>query len=209
MAKKKKNDPTRVTTGKVRFSLPHLLKPKRFEDGEKANFMVTVLVPKSDTETVGKLKKAMLLAKKETFGEKTPRKFIQPLMNGKNFAEDHDLDVSKYKDYIVFRAKSSSEWPPMVVGPNPKQKITDESMIYSGCNGRIVVKASGYDNASKGVGFYMSLVQILPGGERLIAGMDPEDFFDTEEDFDLEDEIDDDDAELDLDEDGDEDLDFG
>jgi hypothetical protein len=81
-------------------------------------------------------------------------------------------------------------------------------MIYSGCNGRIVVKASGYDTVSKGVGFYMSLVQILPGGERLIAGMDPEDFFDTEEDFDLEDEIDDD-AELDLDEDGDEDLDFG
>lgn len=214
-ARRKKKDPRQVATGLVRLSLPNILKPIKFDDDDKPEYMTTVLVPKADKETRIKLRNAIKLAEKETFPKGRPKKFIYPLVDGKRFAQDKELEVDKYKDYEVFKAKSREEWPPVVVGPNPKNRFTmdDAHKVYSGCNAKILVRATGYDNKSKGVGLYMSMVQILPGGEKLIATLDPDEVFDVEEDFnELEDEFDGDDLDEledeDLDEDEDDDLSF-
>ena len=50
---------TKVITGKVRFSYVSIFEPKESNDGGDPKYSVTLLIPKSDTETLNKIKEAM------------------------------------------------------------------------------------------------------------------------------------------------------
>ena len=47
---------TNVTTGEVRFSFVHLFKPYAFQLGQEEKYSCTVLVPKTDTDTMARIK---------------------------------------------------------------------------------------------------------------------------------------------------------
>lgn len=188
-----------VTTDVVRLNFPSLLTPKRFKKDEKAQYQAFVMVPKKDAKTVKALKLACKMAEKETFPRGRPKgKFIFPLMAGNRYAKDRGYEVNDFSDYIIF--KSKSDFPVIVVGPDGKTELkegADDKYIYSGCNARVVVTCKGYDDISKGIGFYLNMVQVLAGGDSLVSRPDPEDFFDEEADF----------GEDDSDEDSEEDFD--
>lgn len=57
------NDLTRVTTGEVRLSYVHLFKPYANEPGQEEKYSVTVLVPKTDVNTMARINAAIEAAK--------------------------------------------------------------------------------------------------------------------------------------------------
>ena len=59
-----------VTTGKVRLSYVHLFKPYAYQPGQEEKYQVTVLVPKSDTDTMGRINAAIEAAKQRGISEK-------------------------------------------------------------------------------------------------------------------------------------------
>ena len=54
---------TKVITGKVRFSYVNIFEPKEDNNGGNPKYSVTLLIPKSDTTTLGKIKDAMAEAR--------------------------------------------------------------------------------------------------------------------------------------------------
>ena len=63
-------NPTNVTTGKVRFSFVNIFQPKAFQEGGEPKYSLTILIPKTDTVTVNKLKAAVEAAKLKGLNEK-------------------------------------------------------------------------------------------------------------------------------------------
>lgn len=54
--------PTQLTTGEVRISYEHLLKPYAQQPGAEEKFSATILVPKSDADTKRRLDAAIQAA---------------------------------------------------------------------------------------------------------------------------------------------------
>lgn len=54
---------TNVTTGKARLSYVHLFKPYAAMQGQEEKFSVTVLIPKTDVETMARINAAIEAAK--------------------------------------------------------------------------------------------------------------------------------------------------
>ena len=64
------NDLTNVTTGEVRLSYVHLFKPYAAMAGQEEKYSVTVLVPKTDVDTMGRINAALDAAKQKGISEK-------------------------------------------------------------------------------------------------------------------------------------------
>ena len=54
-----------VTTGEVRMSYVHLFKPYAAMQGQEEKYSVTVLVPKTDTDTMNRIQAAIEAAQAE------------------------------------------------------------------------------------------------------------------------------------------------
>ena len=54
---------TKTITGKVRLSYVNVFKPRAQEEGQEPKYSVCVLIPKSDKDTVAKVKAAIEAAK--------------------------------------------------------------------------------------------------------------------------------------------------
>lgn len=50
------NELTNVTTGEVRLSYVHLFKPYAAMQGAEERYSCTILVPKTDTDTMGRIR---------------------------------------------------------------------------------------------------------------------------------------------------------
>ena len=61
---------TNVTTGEVRFSYVHLFKPYAFQQGQEEKYSCTVLVPKTDTDTMARVNAAIEAAKQRGISDK-------------------------------------------------------------------------------------------------------------------------------------------
>ena len=56
---------TKVTTGEVRFSFPHVFQPHANNPGQEEKYSVTILIPKTDTATIDAIQAAMQAAAQE------------------------------------------------------------------------------------------------------------------------------------------------
>lgn len=63
-------DATNVTTGEARLSYVHLFKPYAAMQGQEEKFSVTILVPKTDADTMGRINAAIEAAKQKGISEK-------------------------------------------------------------------------------------------------------------------------------------------
>lgn len=75
---------TKVITGKVRFSYANVWEPKSI-NGSDPKYSVSFIIPKSDKETIRKIKAAIEAAKKEglsKLGGKIPANLKAPLRDG-------------------------------------------------------------------------------------------------------------------------------
>lgn len=163
-----------------RFSYLHCWKPNAVNGGDP-KYSVSAIIPKSDTETVEKIKRAIEQAKKDSvskWGGKVPANLKLPLRDG-------DIDRPEdeaYADSYFFNANSRQA--PQVVDKNV-QPILDQSEVYSGCYGRISVNFYGFNNnGNRGIAAGLGNIQKLRDGESLGGRSNAEEDFDAVEDED-------------------------
>lgn len=173
---------TKVTTGEVRLSYCHLFEPSAIE-GQEPKYSVSVIISKSDTDTLKAIKDAVNEAKEQAktkFGGKIPANLKTPLRDG----DAERPDDPAYADAYFLNANSKNK--PGVVDKNVSP-ILDQSEVYSGCYGRLTLNFYGYSAAgNKGIACGLGNVQKLRDGEPLGGITRAEDDFDSiedEEDF--------------------------
>ena len=77
---------TQITTGKVRFSYCSLFTPRAAQEGGQLKYSVTLLIPKSDKNTLAKIKAAIEAAKvqyiQRNAGKKLPSNLKDTMHDG-------------------------------------------------------------------------------------------------------------------------------
>ena len=180
---------TKIVTGKVRFSYANIFEPKASGDNGELKYSVMLLIPKSDTATVNKIKEAMREAR-ENFCKKNgasalPANPINPLHDGDgvkpNTGEPYGPEC---KGCYVMNASSKTK--PVIVDAfrNP---VTDPGEVYSGCYGRAAINFYGYNNKKKGIGAGLLSIQKLHDGEPFGTVGSADDFDDDYSDGDADD----------------------
>lgn len=165
-----------------RFSYLHCWEPNAVNGGDP-KYSVSAIIPKSDVETVEKIKRTIEQAKKDSvskWGGKVPANLKLPLRDG-------DIDRPEdeaYADSYFFNANSRQA--PQVVDKNV-QPILDQSEVYSGCYGRISVNFYGFNNnGNRGIAAGLGNIQKLRDGESLGGRSNAEEDFEAvadEDDF--------------------------
>jgi len=137
----------KIVTGKVRFSYAHVFQPQAAVEGGTPKYSVSIIIPKSDTETVAKFQKAFEDAANTNaafFGGAVPKGLKGGLRDG-----DAEKDDPAYANSYFVNANSANK--PGVVDAD-MNAIIDPSEFYSGCYGRASVTLYPYNaSGSKGI----------------------------------------------------------
>jgi len=158
---------TKVVTGKVRFSYANIFEAKAPASGGEPKYSVTLLIPKSDTATLGKIKTAMQEAA-DKFREKNgaaslPAKFNHTLHDGDGERDSGEPYGEECKGCYVITV--SSKQKPVIVDAF-RNEITDPAEVYSGCYGRAAINFYGYNQSGKkGISAGLLSIQKLHDGE--------------------------------------------
>ena len=175
---------TKVKTGKVRISFPHLF--EKYDKSDK--YQCRLLIDKEDKETISCIKKAIEAAKADgknrLWGGKIPGSYRGPLNDGDAMEEPDE----NYEGCYYLTAKSSRK--PQVVDAD-RDDIYDEEEVYPGCYVRATIVFFPYNSEGKGVGCLLNNIQKLEDGERIGGSAAT-----AAEDFDDDDELEDDDDDL-------------
>ena len=158
---------TKVITGKVRFSYVSIFEAKAPQSGGEPKYSVTLLIPKSDTVTLEKIKAAMAEAR-ENFVKKNganslPVKPNHTMHDGDGTRDSGDPYGTECKGCYVITV--SSKQKPVIVD-NFRNEITDPGELYSGCYGRAAINFYGYSKSGKkGISAGLLSIQKLHDGE--------------------------------------------
>jgi hypothetical protein len=181
---------TRVVTGVVRISFPHLFEPWSGKDDQDKKYSCMILVPKDDEATVNKILEAQQAAleegKQKVFKGKIPKNWKNTFRDG-----DDEKDTEEYPEYAghYFMSISSNKKPGVV--DRALNGIDDPEEVYSGCYVRVSMDAYAYSNQSTGVTFGLGNVMKWRDGERLSGGgrKAEEDFADIVDEYDPDDDL--------------------
>ncbi|WP_027628134.1 DUF2815 family protein [Ruminiclostridium cellobioparum] len=179
------NTDTKVITGKVRLSYAHLFTPAAIDDSQDPKYSACLLIPKTDKETVKKIKAAIEAAKqtgadkiKDKSG-KIPANLKTPLRDGD---EERAEDNPEYAGHYFINA--SSKQKPGIID-RYKNEITDSTEVYSGCYARASVNFYAFNTAgNKGIACGLNNIQKVADGDYLGGRSRAEDDFDEIEDDD-------------------------
>ena len=188
MAKKMTN-PTKVVTGRhTVFSYLNVNEPKTPMGGGTPKYSVSLIIPKTDTVTIEKIRAAIQAAYDE--GQSKLRgngKFVPALENLKTPLRDGDKERKgdeAYKNAYFVNANSTTK--PGVVDAD-RQPILDSSELYSGIIGRASINFYAFNsNGNRGIACGLNNLQKLSDGTPLGGHSRPEDDFadlDDEDDF--------------------------
>lgn len=180
-------NPTKVITGpNTRWSYANVWQPKSINGGAP-KYSVSLIIPKSDTETVSKVKAAIKAAYEE--GQAKLRgngKSVPALEYMKTPLRDGDKerpDDEAYKNSYFINANSGTA--PGVVDAN-RQPIIDTSEVYSGVYGRASINFYAFNsNGNKGIACGLNNLQKIRDGESLGGKARAEDDFATDDDDDF------------------------
>ena len=173
---------TKVVTGKVRLSYAHVWEPVSIKDS-KPKYSVSLVIPKSDKETIKKINAAVDAAIEEgiaKFGGKKPNKAALklPLRDG-----DTERDDEVYKNCFFVNANSTTA--PQIVD-RTVQPILDREEVYSGCYARVSINFYAYNtNGNKGIACGLGNIQKIADGEPLGGRTSAKDDFSSLEDEDF------------------------
>lgn len=178
---------TKVITGvNTRWSYANVWEAKAMEGG-KPKFSVSLIIPKSDTVTVGKIKAAIEEAYRDGQSKlKGNAKSVPALSTLRTPLRDGDLkrpDDPAYANAYFVNANSTTA--PGVVDAN-RNEILDKSEVYSGCYGRASISFYAFNaNGNKGIACGLNNLQKIKDGEPLGGRASAESDFATEEDEDF------------------------
>ena len=89
----KYHNPAKVVTGVCRFSYANLWEAKAMDENSKPKYSVSLIIPKSDTKTIEKIRAAIQAAYEEGQGKlKGNSKSVPPLTSLKTPLRDGDLE---------------------------------------------------------------------------------------------------------------------
>ena len=155
---------TKVVTGKVRFSYLHVFKPNSINGGEP-KYSVSLIIPKSDRDTIGKIENAIELAKeagKAKWGGRIPSNIKMPLRDGDEERPDDDT----YANSFFVNANCTTK--PGLVYKDGRTAIVDETDLYSGCYGRASITFYAFNaNGNRGIACGLNNLMKLEDGESL------------------------------------------
>lgn len=172
---------TRVKTGKVRFSYVNIFKPRAVDGSSDAKYSLTLLVPKSDTETYKAMRRAVAAAKNtkpDVFKGMDDNEIQTPIHDGDGRKPKGGAYGPECKNCWVVNTSSTSK--PGILDRN-KDIMADPQEVYSGCYGRVTLNAYVYNrNGNKGISFGLNNVQKLADGAPLDGRTRAEDDFDDD-----------------------------
>lgn len=175
---------TRIVTGVVRMSYPHVLQPYSMNEGQDAKYSASFIIDKNDTKTVNAINAAIDAAIEEGIGKfngKKPNKraIKLPLRDG-----DVEKDDPAYKNSWFINANSKIK--PQIVDKNV-DPIFDETEIYAGMYVRASLTFYAFSvNGNKGVAVGLGNIQKIKDGPMLGGRKKAEeefDAFETDDDF--------------------------
>ena len=178
---------TKVITGvNTRWSYANIREPKSINGGTP-KYSVSLIIPKSDTATVNKIKAAIQTAYEEGEAKlKGNGKSVPALSAIKTPLRDGDLerpDDEAYKNSYFINANSTTA--PGIVDAE-RQPILDLSEVYSGVYGRASITLYAFNsNGNRGIACGLNNLQKIRDGEPLGGHSRAEDDFatDDEDDF--------------------------
>ena len=182
-------NPTKVITGKhTIMSYLNVNEPKTPLGGGTPKYSVSLIIPKSDTATVEKIRAAIQAAYDEGQSKlKGSSKFVPALEDLKIPLRDGDKERKgdeAYKNAWFVNANSTTK--PGIVDAD-RNPILDSSELYSGIIGRASINFYAFNsNGNKGIACGLNNIQKLADGPRLGGHASAaEDFGDLEDDDDF------------------------
>ena len=181
------NNPMKVITGPdTRWSYANVWEPKSINGGTP-KYSVSLIIPKSDTKTVAKIKAAIEAAYQEGQSKlKGNSKSVPPLAAIKTPLRDGDIERPEDPAYAnAYFINANSATAPGIVDAD-RQQIIDRSEIYSGVYGRASINLYAFNsNGNRGIACGLNNLQKIRDGEPLGGKSRAEDDFATEEDDDF------------------------
>ena len=177
-ANKNAVNPAKVITGVCRLSYANIWQAKSINGGAP-KYSASVLIPKSDTKTVAKVKAAIQAAYEEGEGKlKGNGKTAPSLASLKTPLRDGDTerpDDEAYAGHWFINANSNTA--PGVVDAN-REPIYDTSEIYSGVYARVSLSFYAFNsNGNRGIACALQNIQKVRDGEALGGKSKAEDDF--------------------------------
>lgn len=167
---------TKVVTGKVRFCYVNVFEPTAMNEDDTPKYNICVLIPKGDTATIDKIKKAIEAAKeagKAKLADKNgriPASLKLPLRDG----DEERPDDPAFEDHYFINANSMRQ--PSIVDRSLNPIISRDE-FYSGCYGRASINFYAFNVNSKGIAAGLNNLQKLEDGEMLAGGSTAEEDF--------------------------------
>ena len=179
MAKKFVN-PTKVVTGECRFSYANLWEAKAMDEKSKPKYSVSLIIPKSDTKTIEKVKAAIQAAYDEGKSKLSNGKSVPSLNSIKTPLRDGDIDRPDDEAYAnSYFINANSLLAPGIVDAD-RQPILEHSGIY----GRASITFYAFNTkTSRGIACGLQNVQKLRDGDPLGGHSSAEEDFTDDEDF--------------------------
>ena len=180
-------NPTKVITGgNTRWSYANVWDPKSINGGAP-KYSVSLIIPKSDTATVNKIKAAIQSAYEEGESKlKGNGKRVPALSILKPPLRDGDLERPDDAAYAgCYFVNANSATAPGIVDAD-RQPILDRSEVYSGVYGRASINFYAFNsNGNKGIACGLNNLQKIKDGEPLGGKSRAEDDFATDADDDF------------------------
>ena len=181
------NNPTKVITGvNTRWSYVNAWEPKSINGGAP-KYSVSLIIPKSDTKTLEKIRAAIQAAYEEGQSKlKGNGRSVPALSALKTPLRDGDAerpDDEAYANYYCVNANSGTA--PGIVDAD-RNPILERSEVYSGVYGRASINFYAFNsNGNKGIACGLNNLQKIRDGEPLGGKSRAEDDFAEadEEDF--------------------------
>jgi len=161
-----------IQSPEIRVSYPCVFTPRTSEDGGKAKYSMQMLLPKSDTAGLKKLKDLLIDCAASMFGPDSSKwpNLRFPLRDG----DKEKPNEEAYKGHWFFNASSVNK--PGVVDYKVEH-IMDPAEFYGGCYAYVRLTAFYYKNKQEGVSFGLRNIQKTRDGEALGSATKAEDDF--------------------------------
>ena len=172
-------NPTRVITGRAVFSYLTVNEPRVPQGGGRPKYSVSLIIPKSDTATVDRIRDAI----REAYAEGQAKLMkdygsVPPLEELKTPLRDGDLErpeIEEYQNSWFLNAASVTQ--PGIVDAD-RRPIVDPSELYSGIVGRASINFYAYNvRGNRGIACGLNNLQKLADGKPLGHHTRPEDDF--------------------------------
>lgn len=169
---------TNMTTGRVRGSYVSIFRPRMntLSVPPREEYSMTLLIPKTDTATINKVREKIKIAISKKWGDKPPTGLKLPLKDG-----DADRpDDAAYKGMFYLRV-SAKEQPTIL--DQQRAPCLDPKAFVSGDYCFAALNAFAYETRqnnvviSKGVSFGLNHVMIAGKGEPLTGRQSADDAF--------------------------------